>query len=179
MRPTFGVDIAIIQNNQILLMQRADMPLWGLPGGAVDANESIAQAAMREAFEETGLVVKLDRIVGIYSRPHWGEGSHAVLFTAHPVGGELLTKTDETINAGYFDRTQLPKDTMSWFHQRIEDAFAVAPVVVRMQSSTFPQGLASRAEFFSRLKAGELDMSEVIRHVCEMPKASDEILELR
>lgn len=103
MRPAFGVDIAIIHANQVLLIQRSDMPVWGLPGGAVDAHESIAQAAVREAYEETGLLVKLDRIVGIYSRPNWGEGSHAVLFTAHPVGGELLTTTNETINAGILE----------------------------------------------------------------------------
>lgn len=178
MRPAFGVDIAILQHNRVLLIQRSDMPVWGLPGGAVDANESIAQAAVREAREETGLIVKLERIIGIYSRPYWGEGSHAVLFTAQPIGGELLTKTNETINAGYFDRTQLPKDTMSWFHQRIEDAFAAAPVVVRSQATKLSHGVTSRAEFYSRLKEGALDISEVVTHMCKIPEPSEEILEL-
>ena len=178
MRPAFGVDIAILQAHQVLLIQRADMPVWGLPGGAVDAYESIAQAAVREAYEETGLIVKLDRIVGIYSRPNWGEGSHAVLFTAHAIGGELLTTTHETINAGFFDRDKLPKDTMSWFHQRIQDVFADQPVVVRSQATTLSHGITSRAEFYGHLRQGDLDMAEVVSHMCRIPEANEEILEL-
>ena len=179
MRPTFGVDIAIKQAHQVLLIQRADVPVWGLPGGAVDAHESIAQAAVREAFEETGLEVKLDRLIGIYSRPYWGEGSHAVLFTAHPVGGTLLTTTNETINAAFFEPDQLPKDTLSWFHQRIQDAFTATDVVIRTQKTTLSYDIGSRAELYTRLKEGNLAMDEVVRQLCYTPKAEDEILELR
>jgi ADP-ribose pyrophosphatase YjhB (NUDIX family) len=53
--PSLGVNIAVIQDGQILLTQREDFEVWCLPGGEVDACESIAQAAVREALEETGL----------------------------------------------------------------------------------------------------------------------------
>jgi hypothetical protein len=101
-----------------------------------------------------------------------------VLFTAYPVGGKLLTTTNETINAGFFDREQLPKDTMAWFHQRIQDAFTIMPVVVRTQNTTLSHGISSRAEFYTRLKQGDLEMAEVIRHMSRIPEISDEILEL-
>ncbi len=64
-----GASVAIIQAGQILLIQREDFEVWGLPGGQVEAGESIAQAAMREARAETGLDVELTRLVGIYSLP--------------------------------------------------------------------------------------------------------------
>ncbi len=48
-----GVCVAIIENEQILLTKRKDFEVWCLPGGHVDAGETVAQAAVREAFEET------------------------------------------------------------------------------------------------------------------------------
>lgn len=84
-----GVNISIIQNGKILLTKREDFEVWCLPGGAVDEGESLAQAAIREAREETGLEVELTRLVGVYSRPSWnGPGMHIVSFVARPVGGE-------------------------------------------------------------------------------------------
>ena len=101
--PTFGVCIATIRDGQILLTQRSDFPVWCLPGGAVDDGESLAQAAIREAREETGVDVELTRLVGVYSRPNWRYGGdHSVLFAARPVGGELQIVTNETVDAGYF-----------------------------------------------------------------------------
>jgi len=93
--PTFGVSVAVIQNGQILLTQRSDLPIWVLPGGAVDDGESLAQAAIRETREETGLEVELTRLVGVYSRPHWrNDGDHSTLFAARPIGGNLQTVTN-------------------------------------------------------------------------------------
>lgn len=82
--------VAIIQDGEILLTKRADVEAWVLPGGQVDTGESVAEAAVREAREETGLDVQLTRLVGIYFLPRWLTGDHhSVLFTAKPVGGVL------------------------------------------------------------------------------------------
>jgi len=51
----------------VLLILRRDVPVWVLPGGGIDPGESSEQAAMREILEETGLSVKIDRLVGRYS----------------------------------------------------------------------------------------------------------------
>jgi 8-oxo-dGTP diphosphatase len=101
--PSFGVNIAIFKEGKVLLTKRDDFPVWCLPGGSIDSGETIAQAAIREACEETGFEVKLTRLVGLYSRPNWVlEGSHAVLFTAEVIGGNLIKETQETIDAGFF-----------------------------------------------------------------------------
>ena len=119
-----GVNIAILNGDQILLTKREDFEVWCLPGGAVDPNESVAQAAMREVWEETGLTVQLDRLVGVYSRPHWlGDGAHSVLFVATPVAGELRLCPGETIEVNYFAFDQLPPYLIAWHRSQIQDAF--------------------------------------------------------
>ena len=112
--PPLGVSIAIIQEGRVLLTQRSDFPVWCLPGGAVDDGESIAQAAVREAREETGLEVALTRLVGTYSLPRWLDGgAHEVLFAARPVGGRLQKETRETVDARFFGPEELP-EPLQW-----------------------------------------------------------------
>lgn len=178
MSPAFGVEIAIIQNNQVLLTQRADLPVWCLPGGAVDAHESLAQAAIRETVEETGFNVALTRIVGVYSRPQWGEGAHIILFAAHPVGGNLLTTTNETVDAGFFAPNALPCTLLWWYHQRIADAFADRPAVAWTQNVEWPWGNLSRAEMYQRLLRGEFILADVVAQLCRMPTAEQESLDI-
>ena len=69
-----GAAVAIFENDRLLLTKRDDWELWCLPGGGVDSGETSAQAAVREAFEETGLHVALTELIGIYSQPHWNRG---------------------------------------------------------------------------------------------------------
>jgi ADP-ribose pyrophosphatase YjhB (NUDIX family) len=71
-----GASTAIIQSGQILLTKRRDVEAWALPGGHVEAGETVAEAAKREAQEETGLEVRLLRLVGIYCLPQWPDGGH-------------------------------------------------------------------------------------------------------
>ena len=135
-----GVNIAIIQSGEILLTRREDFEVWCLPGGSVDEGESIAQAAIREAYEETGLEVELTRLVGIYSRPGWpGAGAHIVSFTARPVGGELKPDPNEVIELGYFRADNLPEDLLWWHKQRILDALnGIGGGVVWLQEIDWP-----------------------------------------
>ena len=62
---------AIVVNDEgkILVLRRTDNARWALPGGAMDIGESIAQTAIREVREETGLEVEPVSIVGVYSDP--------------------------------------------------------------------------------------------------------------
>ena len=138
--PTLGVEIAIIRSGQILLTQREDFEAWCLPGGNVDAGESAAQAAVREAREETGLDVQLERLVGIYSMPRWGNGgAHVVVFAARPAGGSLQPQAGEVVAARYFDPDALPEPLFGWHRQRIRDALnGVGGSVAWSQAMAWP-----------------------------------------
>jgi 8-oxo-dGTP pyrophosphatase MutT (NUDIX family) len=69
-RVRVGVGVFVLDSNgRLLLEKRSDSGLWGLPGGRIEPGESIIQAAIREVREETGLVTKIHRLLGVYSDP--------------------------------------------------------------------------------------------------------------
>ena len=63
---------------EILLVRRSDNDNWAVPGGAVDLGESVADAAVRETKEESGIDCEINGFVGIYSDPR-----HVILYTSN------------------------------------------------------------------------------------------------
>jgi 8-oxo-dGTP pyrophosphatase MutT (NUDIX family) len=63
---------------EILMIRRTDNDNWAIPGGAIDLGESVAQAAVRETREESGIECEITGIVGIYSDP-----KHVLLYTSN------------------------------------------------------------------------------------------------
>ena len=111
--PGLAVIVAVIDDGKVLLTKREDFEVWCLPGGGVEKGESLAEAGIREAREETGLDVELTRLVGVYSRMGGGmHDVHAVLYTAKPIGGELATQPNETVEVAFFPFDQLPEELL-------------------------------------------------------------------
>lgn len=116
---------------KVLLTRREDNGQWCLPGGGMEPGESAAETCQREVFEETGLQVSIERLVGIYTSPHeiiqYADGNKfqvvAMNFAARVTGGELGI-SDETTAYGYFSREEMnDMDILPLHPQRIEDAF--------------------------------------------------------
>jgi len=63
---------------EILMIRRSDNDNWAVPGGAIDLGESVAQAAVRETLEESGIECEITGIIGIYSDP-----KHVILYTSN------------------------------------------------------------------------------------------------
>ena len=91
--PGVAVNVAVIHEEKILLTKREDFEVWCLPSGGVEEGEFLAEAAIRETKEETGVDVELTRLVGVYSRLGGMPDVHAVLYEARPIGGELQITT--------------------------------------------------------------------------------------
>ncbi|HLO28038.1 MAG TPA: NUDIX domain-containing protein [Anaerolineales bacterium] len=110
-----GCSAAILdEQGRILLTRRADNGQWCLPGGRMESGESAAEACEREVLEETGLSVRVKRLVGVYSHPDQliiypdGNKAHIVAlhFEAEVLGGELGL-SNETTDFGYFALEQI------------------------------------------------------------------------
>ena len=95
-RPFAAVSIVIIQNEEVLLMKRAHDPKAGFysaPGGLVELGEKFEDSAIREVEEETGLKVRLERLIDVIDNitlDEQGVRFHYVLigFLATPIGHE-------------------------------------------------------------------------------------------
>jgi ADP-ribose pyrophosphatase YjhB (NUDIX family) len=116
-----AVNVAVLQDDKILLTQRDDFETWILPGGGVEDGESIAQAAIRETKEETGLDVELTKLVGIYSRLGNFLKGHVVLFVGKQIGGEIKCQPGETIAVEWFPFDQIPSPLSLGHKRRIQD----------------------------------------------------------
>ncbi|MBI3970759.1 MAG: NUDIX domain-containing protein [Chloroflexi bacterium] len=177
---SLGVTVAVIRAGDVLLVQREDSRFWCLPGGAVEAGESLAVAAVREVREETGLDVQLTRLVGVYSRPDWdGGGNHEMLFAAEPVGGTLKRATAESVDAGFFGPTNLPAPLLWWHRQRIEHTLTGAHGIAYTQHVAwpFPRGL-TRTELYALRDRDPLHFARALMEWAREPRAEDGTLEV-
>jgi ADP-ribose pyrophosphatase YjhB (NUDIX family) len=177
---TLSVDVTIFdqQERTVLLTRRNDYPIWCLPGGGIDAGETIAQAALRETEEETGLIVKLIRLVGVYSRPHWWEGGgHTVVFAAETLGGELGRTDEEVASIQYFPIDQLPSDLLWWHRQCIEDAWHRNSTVACHQNAVWRESM-SRREAIQGRDTGEIPMEFFVDLFCNSPAVDANRLEV-
>jgi 8-oxo-dGTP diphosphatase len=125
MFPKLTVDPLIItKENEVVLVKRKFNPFAGsyaLPGGFVEHGETVENACMREAFEETGLKVKIKKIVGVYSDPNRDPRGHviSIVFLCRPVGGELAKKTRETKDAKAFKKEEIKDIKLAFDHEKI------------------------------------------------------------
>lgn len=108
--PCLTVDLIIEMEGGVVLIERKNPPPgWALPGGFVDYGETLEQAALREAREETSLDVRLIRQFHAYSDPRRDARQHnvTVVFIARPTGGALRGR-DDARRAAVFRRGSLP-----------------------------------------------------------------------
>jgi 8-oxo-dGTP diphosphatase len=114
--PLVGVGTIIIEGGRVLLVRRAHPPIqgqWSIPGGVLEVGELVREAAIREAREETGLIVEPGHLLGVYDRVLRNEEQrvqyHYVLidFLCRRVGGELAAASDAA-EVRWFSRDELP-----------------------------------------------------------------------
>ncbi|MFE9930104.1 NUDIX hydrolase [Streptomyces sp. NPDC005533] len=130
--------VVVDGRGRVLLQRRTDNGMWALPGGKMELGESIADCAVRETLEETGITVEIKGIVGTYTDPGhvfaYDDGEvrqeFSICLLAHPTGGRLQT-SDESFEVAWFtpDATDdLPM--VPSIRKRISDWRAgLAPVV--------------------------------------------------
>jgi len=107
--------------SRVLLSHRTDRDMWNLPGGRVEEGETPWQAIVREVEEETGLQVVVERLLGIYSVPSKPE--LVFVFLCSQRRGQLKVSAEADEHA-WFNRTELPPNTLPKHIARIRDAYS-------------------------------------------------------
>lgn len=111
---------AVVRDAQgrLLLIRRRDNGRWALPAGAMELDESISDCVVREVWEESGLKVHAATLFAIWSHPektsivtHYGDPYQVInfVFRVDEWSGQLVTETDETIDARFFPLDALPE----------------------------------------------------------------------
>jgi 8-oxo-dGTP pyrophosphatase MutT (NUDIX family) len=172
-----AVNVAVIHEGEILLTQRDDFETWILPSGGIEDGESIAQAAIRETKEETGLDVELTRLVGVYSRLSNMSPGYMVLFAARPIGGEIKCQEGETISVKWFAFDEIPSPLSAGHKRRIEDAISGVYGVTVLQEfkiPTMPEGITRNELVELRDKSG-LSRQDFYKQIFEQAELKETV----
>ena len=112
-------------DGRLVLVRRAIEPgygLWVFPGGYVDRGEQVIDAAVREAREESGLDIRIESLVNVYS--YGGSAPIIIVYAATILGGELCAD-DECLEARLFGPDEIPWDALAFRSTResLQDYF--------------------------------------------------------
>jgi len=126
--PLLAADAVILFQDGIVLIRRNNPPYQGcyaLPGGFVEIGETVEEAAIREAREETGLDINLLGLVGVYSDPARDPRGHVVSVAFLARGSGQLQSGSDAWSAEVFSPVELPR--LAFDHEQIiRDALHLA-----------------------------------------------------
>lgn len=120
--PVVGAGALVEKEGQVVLVQRGVEPkagYWSLPSGYVEADELAEEAAVREMEEETGLQIEIDDLLGVYSFGEEPQTGVLILYSAHPIGGELRAG-DDAQAVQTFDPADMPPDDRIAFRTHLQ-----------------------------------------------------------
>ena len=127
-----GVRALIVRDGQVLLIRhRGGRQPWGLPGGGVERYERLAEAARREAAEETGAQVRVDDLLGVYDRFSGGVTNYIAVFVCAPLSTDTRPGRDprpprslEIAEARFFPLGDLPAGLEPGARRRVAEYLA-------------------------------------------------------
>jgi 8-oxo-dGTP pyrophosphatase MutT (NUDIX family) len=102
---------------EVFLVFRSDYPIWGTTGGAIEKNETPEEAALREAYEETGFKTKIIKYCGTYQLTH----NKLHLYEGRIISGKFKPEFPGC-KGKWFKVNRLPKDMVTRTRREIIDA---------------------------------------------------------
>jgi 8-oxo-dGTP diphosphatase len=109
--PKVAAAVLIEEGSRVLLVRRTNEPfrgMWTLPAGFINGGENPAEAAERECLEETGLSVRVKRVVDVIAgREHERGADFIIVYSAEIISGEM-SPSDDADAVEWFERNSLP-----------------------------------------------------------------------
>lgn len=105
-RPRIGVSALVVDHDRLLLVRRSKPPAagaWSLPGGALEAGETLAEGVTRELREETGLEGVCGALLGVVERPDDSPHHVVLAFEVTLLGDDVVKAGDDAEDAEWVD----------------------------------------------------------------------------
>jgi 8-oxo-dGTP diphosphatase len=135
--PIVGAGVLVESEGCVVLVRRKVEPkagYWSLPAGHVEADELAEEAAARETYEETGLKIEIDDLLGVYSFGREPQTGVLILYSAHIIGGELQAG-DDALEVRIFAPDELPDDEIAFrTHRQALDDWRRARAIIYRQA---------------------------------------------
>jgi 8-oxo-dGTP diphosphatase len=123
-----AASVIVDEAGRLLLVKHGYGELnWELPGGGGDPRESAEETARREAREEVGIEIAIDRLTGVYWEPE--KNAHHFVFRARAMGTPRVADRAEITDSGWFSPDALPRPMSDFTLQRLKDALSEGPAV--------------------------------------------------
>jgi len=130
---------------RVLMGLHADKQIWVVPGGLIEPAETPADCAVRETFEETGLLIEITSVLGVYGGkellidyPNGDRASYvATIFRGRILGGELCPDGEEILDLRYFSREEIGSAPHSRWMDLAMDALYSREGPAHFQKSTW------------------------------------------
>ncbi|HLF87900.1 MAG TPA: NUDIX hydrolase N-terminal domain-containing protein [Anaerolineales bacterium] len=108
--PFVGAGAAVFRDGKLLLIQRHDDKRWAIPGGAVEVGETVAAAAVRELWEETGIRGRVTHLLAVFESRRWQSPfrHHLNHFVFACESDETPQTTPEALDVSFFAEDKLP-----------------------------------------------------------------------
>ena len=116
--------VVVDETGRVLVVQRRDNARWEAPGGILERDETFEEGVVREVAEETGILVDVDRLTGVYK--NLTRGIIALVYRCHPIGGQGRS-TDESSQVRWVHRNEIDGLMTEAYAVRVHDAFSEIP----------------------------------------------------
>ena len=152
--------IVVNDDNEVLLQLRSDTHTWGIPGGALDPGEDIADCVVREVYEETGLHVVPERITSVLSGEDflhvYPNGDQvaivSVTFRCRPVGGIAKVNDDESLEIRFFPVDALPDGMIPRHRLMVEKGIEQNPTAFFRSGNSIDFNNLSKSNYIKTMR---------------------------